>query len=147
MTLTITPLTTLFTPGLIDLEREASGLAFKFVSRLVEDWRNGVNRFDKAGERLLVASWGGKVVGVGGLNVDPYMPSARTARLRHLYVAGDFRRRGIGEALVLALLEGAEQHFDKVRLRTDTLAAACFYVRLGFEAVADATASHVRMLD
>jgi len=144
--LVIIPLTAI-TPGLIDLEREASGQAFKFVSRLVEDWRTGANRFDKAGERLLVASRGGKVVGVGGLNVDPYVSSARIARLRHLYVADEFRRRGVGEALVLALLDGAEQHFDKVRLRTDTSAAACFYLRLGFEAVDDATASHARMLD
>lgn len=143
--LTIAPLTTT-TSALNELEREASCQGFKFVSRLVEDWRTGANRFDKAGERLLVASWAETVVGMGGLNVDPYASSARTARLRHLYVAGDFRRRGIGEALVRALLEGAELHFDKVRLRTDTPEAACFYLRLGFAAVDDTNASHARML-
>ncbi|WP_250628564.1 GNAT family N-acetyltransferase [Pinirhizobacter soli] len=143
--LAITPLTTI-TSGLNDLEREASGQGFKFVSRFVNDWHAAVNRFDKAGERILMASWSGRAVGVGGLNVDPYVSSARIARLRHLYVAGDFRRRGIGEALVLALLEGAALHFDKVRLRTDTPAAACFYLRLGFEGVDDPMASHARML-
>jgi GNAT superfamily N-acetyltransferase len=145
MTLTIAPLTAVQSE-LTALEREASGQGFKFVSRLVEDWRTGANRFDKAGERLLVASWAGTVVGVGGLNVDPYASSARTARLRHLFVAGDFRRQGIGEALVMALLEEAAPHFDQVRLQTDTLEAACFYLRLGFAAVDDTHASHVRML-
>lgn len=146
MMLAITPLTTI-PSGLTDLEHEASSQGFKFVSRLVREWHTGINQFDKVGERLLVASWNGQVVGMGGLNVDPYASSARTARLRHLYVAGAFRRRGIGEALVMALLEGAAQHFDEVRLRTDTSAAASFYVGLGFEAVDDPTASHIRMID
>jgi len=48
--------------------------------------------------------------------------------------------------LVMALLEGAAPHFDQVRLRTDTPEAACFYLRLGFAAVDDTHASHVRML-
>jgi N-acetylglutamate synthase-like GNAT family acetyltransferase len=133
-------------PQLVELEREASTQGFKFVGRLIDEWRTGSNRFDKPGERLLVASESGSIVGIGGLNVDPYKPTGDTACLRRLYVLNDFRRRGIGEALVRALLEGASLRFRVIRLSTDTEAAAAFYSRLGFSAVDDETATHIKML-
>jgi len=133
-------------PKLIDLEHEASKQGFNFLHRLIDDWRTGSNRFDKPGERLLVAADAGNIVGIGGLNVDPYKPIGDTARLRHLYVANDFRHRGIGEALVCALLEEAALTFRVVRLATDTEAAAAFYTRLGFSAIKDETATHVKIL-
>lgn len=143
--LAITPLKTL-SPQLVDLEREASKEGFNFMRRLIEEWRNGSNRFDKPGERLLVAINDMNIVGIGGLNVDPYKPAGDTARLRRLYVANGFRRRGVGEALVNALLVGASLRFRVVRLSTDTEAAAAFYARLGFSAIEDETATHVKML-
>ena len=143
--LAITPLKTL-SPQLVDLEREASKEGFNFMRRLIEEWRNGSNRFDKPGERLLVAINDMNIVGIGGLNVDPYKPTGDTARLRRLYVANGFRRRGVGEALVNALLVGASLRFRVVRLSTDTEAAAAFYARLGFSAIEDETATHVKML-
>lgn len=133
-------------PQIVDLEHEASEQGFNFLRRLIDEWHAGSNRFDKPGERLLIASCNGKLAGIGGLNVDPYKPAGKTARLRRLYVANDFRRQGIGEALVLALLEGASSRFRVVRLSTDTEAAAAFYVRLGFSAVEDASATHVKTL-
>lgn len=141
----ITQLRTL-PPPLLDLAREASTLGFNFLGRLIDEWSTGCNRFDKPGERLLVAADNGSIVGIGGLNVDPYEPTGDTARLRRLYVANDFRRRGIGEALVGALLAGASPRFRVVRLWTDTEAAATFYTRLGFNAVDDENAIHVKML-
>jgi len=131
---------------LVDLEREASAQGFNFLGRLIEEWNMGSNRFDKPGERLLVATDNGFIVGIGGLNVDPYEPTGDTARLRRLYVANGFRRRGVGEALVCALLEGASQRFRVVRLSTDTDAGAAFYSRLGFSRVENATATHLRLL-
>lgn len=59
-----------------------------------------------------------------------------------MYVAIKFRRHGIGEALVCPLLKDAPRTFRVVRLKTDTKAAATFYVRLGFIAIEDETASH-----
>ncbi|MBJ9966624.1 GNAT family N-acetyltransferase [Burkholderia seminalis] len=131
---------------LFDLEREASTQGFKFLRRLIEEWCSGSNRFDKPGERLLMAEDDGSIVGIAGLNVDPYAAARDTARLRRVYVANDYRRRGIGEALVGALLEEAPPRFRVVRLSTDTDVAAAFYARLGFSAVADETATHVKML-
>jgi N-acetylglutamate synthase-like GNAT family acetyltransferase len=113
---------------------------------LINEWRTGSNRFDKPGERLLVAVDAGNIVGIGGLNVDPYRPIGDTARLRRLYVANDFRRQGVGEALVCALLKEAPGTFRVVRLSTNTEAAAAFYARLGFSAIEDETATHVKIL-
>jgi GNAT superfamily N-acetyltransferase len=133
-------------PQLVDLEREASAQGFNFLGRLIDEWHTGKNRFDKPGERLLLAAERERIVGIGGLNVDPYEPGGDTARLRRLYVANDFRRRGVGEALVSALLEEASRRFRVVRLSTDTDAAAAFYTRLGFSAVDDETATHIKAL-
>ncbi|ABB10864.1 GCN5-related N-acetyltransferase [Burkholderia lata] len=133
-------------PQLLDFEREAVDQGFNFVGRLIREWQDGSNRFDKPGECLLAVTDNGTLLGVGGLNVDPYVPDGLTGRLRRLYVANAFRRRGIGEALVAALLQRAEQQFHQVRLSTDTESAAAFYSRLGFRAVEDETATHVKML-
>ncbi|WP_081610727.1 GNAT family N-acetyltransferase [Cupriavidus neocaledonicus] len=133
---------TVLPPQMADLEREASAQGFNFVGRLIDEWRGGSNRFNKPGERLLEVTDKGNLVGIGGLNVDPYIMDGITGRLRRLYVAKDFRRRGIGEALVLELLRNASLHFRQVRLSTDTEAAAVFYSRLGFRAVEDETATH-----
>jgi hypothetical protein len=48
--------------------------------------------------------------------------------------------------LVLALLQRVVPHFRQIRLTTDTEAAADFCFRLGFDAVADETATHVTRL-
>ncbi|QBY56378.1 GNAT family N-acetyltransferase [Cupriavidus oxalaticus] len=137
---------TVLPPQIADLEREASAQGFNFVGRLIDEWRVGSNRFDKPGECLLGITDNGTLVGIGGLNVDPYVTDGFTARLRRLYVANAFRRRGIGEALVLELLQNASKHFRQVRLSTDTESAAAFYSRLGFWAVEDETATHVKVL-
>jgi GNAT superfamily N-acetyltransferase len=108
------------------LEREATEEGFNYLRRLVSEWRTGSNRFDKPGECLLAVTDSGILVGIGGLNADPYRPDGTTARLRRLYVAKAFRRRGIGEALVSALLEKASLQFRLVRLSTDTESASTF---------------------
>jgi hypothetical protein len=65
-------------PQLVDLEREASAQGFNFLDRLIEEWTTGTNRFDKPGECLLVATDNGHLVGIGGLNIDPYEPTGDT---------------------------------------------------------------------
>ena len=56
-------------------ESEASG--YRFVRRLVNEWERGVNRFTRPGEALFAAESGGQVVGVCGLNIDPYLEDPR----------------------------------------------------------------------
>jgi hypothetical protein len=59
----------------------------RFVRRLADDWVSVANRFDRPGEALFVARLPGQVVGVRGLNVDPYTAEPGVGRVRHLYVA------------------------------------------------------------
>jgi GNAT superfamily N-acetyltransferase len=128
------------------LRTEASGEGFQFLDRLIGDWETGANRFDQPGECLLGAWSEAELVGVAGLNRDPYIEGSRIGRIRHLYVRRSARRSGVGSALLQRLLNDASSTFDLVRVRTDTCEAAAFYLRHGFLPVADEFASHVKSL-
>ena len=113
---------------LADSEREGS----RFVRRLVDEWATGANRFDRPGEALFTARIGDRLVGICGLNVDPYAAAANVGRVRRLYVLSAYRRLGVGRQLVLAVLQAARGRFDVLRLRTTNPAAARLYESLGF---------------
>src|SRR5687768_3503278 len=115
------------------MDSEAQGV--RFVRRLVDEWATGVNRFDQPGEALFVARRAGAVVGVCGLNIDPYVGrdgERRVGRVRHLYVVSTHRRLGIGDRLLGEVLAAARGVFELVRLRTGNPAAAALYERHGF---------------
>jgi len=116
-------------------ESEAQGL--RFVRRLAEDWASGANRFDRPGEALFVARADGRVVGIGGLNVDPYAAEPTVGRVRHLYVLTAYRRLGIGRRIVEEIIEAARGRFERLRLSTSNPEAARLYERLGFHPRAD----------
>jgi GNAT superfamily N-acetyltransferase len=115
-----------------DLVTESEKAGFRFLRRLVEDWADGSNRFARPGEALFAAVGGGRIVGLCGLNCDPFCLDGRVGRIRHLYVAEAYRRRGIGRLLVAAVVTAAHNAFDRLRLRTDHEPAARFYEALGF---------------
>jgi GNAT superfamily N-acetyltransferase len=117
---------------LADLVAESEKAGFRFLRRLVEDWESGANRYAQPGEALFAAVLGDRIVGVCGLNCDPYRCDGRTGRVRHLYVAVAFRRRGIGRSLVAIVVRTARDAFEQLRLRTDSEPAARFYEVLGF---------------
>ena len=96
--------------GLAELAREASSDGFSFVARLINEWKSGANRFDQPGERLLGAVVSGEVVGVCGINRDPYLKDEAVGRLRHLYVKKAARGSGVGSVLVAQLLREAQSH-------------------------------------
>jgi ribosomal protein S18 acetylase RimI-like enzyme len=124
--------------GALVTDSESHGLCF--VRRLVDEWTSGVNRFEQPGEALFVARRLGAVVGVCGLNIDPYVPrdnDQRVGRVRHLYVLSTHRRLGIGRRLVSEALTTARGSFDRLHLRTGSPAAAAFYERLGFRRSGD----------
>ena len=133
-------------PGLETPRSEAIQQGFGFMDRLAADWASGANTFSRPGECLLGVFADGRLIAVGGLNVDPYGRRADVGRLRHVYVCSDWRRKGIGRILVDRLLDEARQAFGEVRLRTVTDRAASFYVRCGFGPVKEATASHAMRL-
>ena len=67
-----------------ELREEASSQGFRFVERLADDWARGTNRFEGPGEVLFGAFAGQRLIGIGGLNREPYDPAPGVARLRHL---------------------------------------------------------------
>lgn len=120
---------------------------FCFVARLAAEWDGGVARYDGAGETLLGASDGERLVAVGGLTADPYGGAADVGRLRRVYVMPEARGQGIGRRLVSALEAVAAGQYRVLVLRTDTEAAARFYEAMGYVRLPPGgTATHARRL-
>lgn len=135
MTIIITSITP-GSEGFLALKSRSMAAGFNMLRRLEENWLNGQNRFDKPGEKLAGAFAGDVLVGVCGLNQDPYMPGVRAGRLRHLYVDAQWRRMQVGMALLNVMLEGAEHAFDFINTNAPPSAFA-FYARAGFVPLTD----------
>ena len=124
-------------PGLLaGLAADAAADGRAMVERLVREWADGRNRFDRPGERAYVARLEGRVCGVCGLNRDPFAGDASVGRVRRLYVATAARRRGVGSAMLARLIADARGHFQTLHLRTHDAVASAFYEAVGFERVA-----------
>jgi len=122
------------TPGFAALKEESLAQQLNMLRRLEANWLSGDNRFDRQGEKLLGAFSDGELIGIGGLNQEPYTPQPRLGRIRHLYVAQQWRRKQVGMVLLNALMDEAQQHFDL--LNTFAPATAFdFYQRAGFNRV------------
>lgn len=124
-----------------DLISVAESEGFSFVARTVAEWRDGVNRFDRHGESFWVAREHDTIIGVCGLNIDPYAGDPRIGRLRHLYVHPARRRESIATRLANRSIDAAAA-FDRVRLRTTNPEASEFYIELGFTVVDEPHATH-----
>ncbi len=119
-------------PQVDQLVDESVGEGFQFMLRFVDEWNLGVNRFDQTGEAMYAATVDQQLVGVCGLNRDPYVDDPSVGRLRHLYVRTTFRRKRIGKELVQAVIDDARHDFLLLRLRTDNTVADRFYRSIGF---------------
>jgi GNAT superfamily N-acetyltransferase len=116
--------------ALLLAESQASG--YRFVHRLVDEWERGVNRFARPGEALFAAESGGQIVGICGLNVDPYLDDPRVGRVRNVYVLAAYRGRGFGRHLVERAITAGRGHFVRLRLRGEEAGPARLYESLGF---------------
>lgn len=114
------------------LREEAAAQSFEFVGRLIDEFANGRNRFDKSGEALFIVRNGDALAGMGGLNIDHYANNPGVGRVRHVYVLDAQRRQGAGRALLMTTMTAAFESFDELRLRTNTTEGALFYESLGF---------------
>jgi ribosomal protein S18 acetylase RimI-like enzyme len=120
---------------------------FHFIERLVREWEEAQQRFNRPGELLLAVYEEEEIVAIGGLTADPYSGEPALGRLRHIYVRPDARRRGIGRRLVRILEQAAGQTYRALVLRTDSPAAAGFYEMLGYVRLPfGGTATHRREL-
>jgi GNAT superfamily N-acetyltransferase len=147
MDVTIERLSDLPLAALAPLLAESEQAGHRFVRRLADEWATGINRFDKPGEAFFAAWSGERLVGVCGLNVDPYTTDPQVGRVRHLYVLVEFRLLGVGRQLVAAVVTSAQGRFAALRLRTDSPKAAAFYERMRFRRVGAADCSHMRELE
>lgn len=130
-------------PGLERLQAEAREEGYNFIDTLVEQWADAQNRFDAPGEALCGHLDQGLLVAVGGLNVDPFAGRPDMGRIRRVYVRQAWRNKGIGQALVRALVDVARAHFRSVRLRAENADAARLYERMGFVPIPSPDATHI----
>ncbi len=124
------------------LQAEAQIEGYEFIETTMTEWVSGVNRFDGPGETFCGYFEDGQLVGVGGLTLDPFAGRADVGRIRRIYVRAAWRSRGIGRAIVSALLDHAQMGFASVRLRAENAEAARLYESMGFARIHDAHASH-----
>jgi GNAT superfamily N-acetyltransferase len=105
----------------------------RMVSRLIQEWK----------DQLYCAVRAGHICGVCGLNLDPFANEPAVGRVRRLYVAYAFRRKGVGSAIMNRLLADARKHFRALHLRTFDPGACGFYESIGFSKVeGDANCTH-----
>ena len=121
----------------VDLSRfreEAQRAQHRIIAKLIEQWETGENTFGKRHERFWGYFIGDELVGIGGINEDPYLKQPAYGRMRHLWVLEPFRRNGIGRALVSQAEAFAKQHYEWMTLRTPADGSAdAFYAKLGFQ--------------
>jgi GNAT superfamily N-acetyltransferase len=134
-------------PGIERLQSEAMDEGYDFIETLVEEWANAGNRFDAPGEALCGHLDQGMLVAVGGLNCDPFAGRPDMGRIRRVYVRAAWRNRGIGRALMTALVDAARTQFTCVRLRAENEGAARLYESMGFVPIASPDATHILHLD
>lgn len=129
----IEKITNLPTIELSPLLMESNEEGFWFIGRLVNDYKNGKNTFNKRGEGLYgVFNEKDVLIAIGGINIDPYSNDPEIGRLRRFYVLKEYRRKGVGRFLVNKILFDARRTFKEVVLHTDTETGDLFYNSLGF---------------
>ncbi|MCB0610870.1 MAG: GNAT family N-acetyltransferase [Lewinella sp.] len=137
----IEPISELNYQDIADLKGAGLQEGFQFLDRLVTEWISGVNRFDKPGEGLFQARVRQTIVGIGGINNNPYSESGKVGRVRHVYIHPDFRRRGGGRRMITHIIAVFRDEYDRFSLRTDTDAAGLFYESVGFRRLKDSAVS------
>ncbi|MGG4345810.1 GNAT family N-acetyltransferase [Paenibacillus lautus] len=115
-----------------ELLTESKEEGFRNIHRLVNEYKEGINTFQREDEALFECRVGHRVIGICGLNRDPYADGS-IGRIRRLYVLKEFRRHGAGRRLVDAVIHMASSHYTKIVLKTDNPKAAKFYEKLGFK--------------
>ncbi|NNH83540.1 GNAT family N-acetyltransferase [Rhizobium laguerreae] len=121
------------------LEADAEG--FEMLSVLQDEWRKGINRFERPGEILALATVDDEIAGIGGTTQD-FMDSS-WLRMRRFYVRPAFRRRGIGRKIAVFVLEHAKAFNREIVLYTAGPEAEAFWPTLGFAPTERENTTHI----
>ncbi|USK52554.1 GNAT family N-acetyltransferase [Bacillus sp. CMF12] len=123
----------LYSIDLTHLVKESKEEGFRFLARLVNDYENGTNKFNKPGESLYgLFNKEAVLIAIGGLNIDPFSNDEKVGRLRRFYVSKDYRRNGLGKLLLNQIIYDAKHFYKVLVLHTDTEQGDKFYTSLGF---------------
>ncbi|MGE7887036.1 GNAT family N-acetyltransferase [Bacillus cereus] len=114
------------------LVQDSKEEGFNFIIKLINEYKNKINVFNKTGECLYGIFQEDTLIGVGGLNEDPYTEDNKIGRSRRFYISRDYRRIGLGNVLLNQLLCHAEKYFEVIVLHTDTKQGNAFYTANGF---------------
>ncbi|MCM3638100.1 GNAT family N-acetyltransferase [Sporosarcina luteola] len=116
-----------------ELVQESEKEGYRFVTRLVNEFEDGTNTFNKPGEVLFcVRNNAGSIVAIGGINQSPFSQEIDEGRLRRFYVLDEVRRNGVGTLLLQSIIDHAKHHFKEITVRTDSAKADAFYRAGGF---------------
>lgn len=117
-----------------NLVEESESEGYRFLTRLVEEYKNGTNTFDKPGEVLFsIRNEKEEVVAIGGVNQSDFADEMTEARLQRFYVLDEARRKGVGSKLLQEIVDHSKNLFKKISVRTESSKADVFYRSNGFE--------------
>lgn len=119
------------------LVKQSEEEGYRFLGRLVQQYEDGSQRFEKPGEALYGVWKDSELIAIGGVRQNPYSSDQKEARLKRFYVAPEQRRHGIGSQLLETCISKAKENFHSITCRTDSAKADAFYRHNGFEAVLD----------
>jgi GNAT superfamily N-acetyltransferase len=126
------------------LATEAESEGFRFVTRLLNDLASGAAQLETESEFFKGIFDRDSLVALGGITPDPYIDDHQVGRVRHVFVTRAYRGRGVGRLLMRSIEAQASGRYRRLRLRTDSAAAAAFYERLGYARVTQESATHER---
>lgn len=124
------------------LLKQSQAEGYNLVLRFCENWEAGDNRFDLPGEVFYGVENDGRLIGMGGRSVDPYLNDQATLRVRHVYIMPEWREMGIGAALMKRIMEIPPGQYRRMTLRTLHIGARKFYEKIGFQYVGEGEVTH-----
>lgn len=130
---------------ILDLVLESEQEGYRFVRRLVDHYESGENNFLAQGEALFSVRENGKLIGVGGVNIQPGGDPS-VGRLRHVYISRSARGAGVGKKLISVIETHSRQYFNKLVLFTDFENSVGFYEKLGYVPVSFPKVSHEKII-
>lgn len=129
---------------ILKLVSESEREGYRFVRRLVDEYESGVNDFSAYGEALFSVQNNGKLIGIGGVNIQPGGDPS-VGRLRHVYISSSVRGSGFGKKLVSVIEAHSKQYFNKLVLFTNFENSIGFYEKLGYAPVNFPKISHEKI--
>ncbi|MCB1445970.1 MAG: GNAT family N-acetyltransferase [Rhizobiaceae bacterium] len=124
-----------------DLGLEAQAEGYRLIDTLMREWADGTNRYDGTEEILMTVRRNDRLVGIGGVTVDPVVTSA--LRMRRFYIGKAFRRHGLGRRLASALIESVVPQGKPIFVNAGTKVAPAFWEAIGFRRHVEAGHTHV----